>query len=125
MRLAKARKAYQDLSCTLSNVNRQLALSGLAIVWFFVHPQTNEYFNLGDFRYSFELFCAALFLDLLYYSYATLAWGTYSRRKEKKGENDFKAPAWINRPTVSLLFAKVSCTVLGYGFLLSETHILV
>lgn len=34
MKLEDARKAYYDYSGTLSNINRQLALSGVAIVWF-------------------------------------------------------------------------------------------
>ncbi len=128
MRLEDARKTYYRRSRTLSTINRQLALYGVAIIWFFVHPTNlNKYsLNFGVFKCSFILFSFALFCDLLHYASATLIWGIYHHYKEKRiaPDLDFKAPNFLNWFPIAMMFFKVSFTVCGYVFLIHSTNLL-
>lgn len=123
MRLEDARNAYYDYSGKLSNINRQLALSGIAIVWFFIQPKNNVDFNFGAFKWAFIFFSAALFLDLVHYAIATASWGIYHRFKETriKPGIEFKAPKYINWIPIGALMFKVACTVIGYYLLIHNT----
>lgn len=123
MKLEDARNAYYDYSGTLSNINRQLALSGIAIVWFFIQPKNNAGFDFGAFKWAFIFFSAALFFDLVHYAVATASWGIYHRYKEKniKPGAEFKAPKYINWIPICALVIKVVCTVTGYYLLIHNT----
>jgi hypothetical protein len=123
MKLEDARKAYYDYSGTLSSINRQLALSGIAIVWFFIQPKNNVNFNFGAFKWAFIFFSLALFFDLVHYAIATASWGIYHRLKEKRiqPKTEFKAPKCINWIPIGALVIKVFCTVIGYYLLIHNT----
>jgi len=123
MKLEEAREAYYNFSGTLSNINRQLALSGIAIIWFFVQPDKNQNFNFGNFKWAFILFSLALLCDLAHYAVATFSWGIYHRYKEKQisDNEDFKAPYWINWVPILMLVLKVTLTMGGYYVLIHNT----
>ena len=118
MKLKDAREAYYNFSGTLSNINRQLALSGIAIIWFFVHPEKNQNFNFGTFKWAFIFFSVALFFDLFHYAVATVSWGIYHHYKEKKVTEveKFEAPTWINWIPILMLILKVFFTMLARKF---------
>jgi hypothetical protein len=126
MKLNDAREAYYDYSRTLSNINRQLALFGIAIVWFFVQPAVKvQNLDFGNFKWSFVLFCGALFFDLCHYASATTIWGVYSWQKEKKITESkiFRAPECINWVSIIMMILKVISTILGYFSLITNTGI--
>jgi len=123
MKLDDVRQAYYEYSNTLSTINRQLALPGIAIIWFFVHPDKGQSFNFGNFKWAFIFFSTALFCDLLHYAIATASWGIYHRYKEKKitEAEKFEAPSCINWIPILMLILKVSFTMLGYYVLIHNT----
>jgi hypothetical protein len=124
MKLDDTRQAYYEYSGTLSTINRQLALSGIAIIWFFVQPEKNQNFNFGSFKWAFIFFSIALFFDLTHYAIAAASWGIYHRFKEKRITDEkqkFEAPLWINWVPILMLILKVSFTILGYYVLIHNT----
>lgn len=128
MKLKNALDAYYEHSKALSTINRQLALSGIAVIWFFVHPQNSNNcpLNFGIFKWSFIFFSTALCCDLLHYASATVIWGTYHHYKEKRiaPDLDFEAPNWLNWFPIAMMWLKVSFTVVGYIFLIYSTKLL-
>lgn len=121
MNLKDAREAYYEYSRTLSSINRQLTLSGIAIIWFFAHPEKNQTLNFGIFKYSFIAFCFALFFDLCHYALATIIWGSYHHYKEKKisRKREFTAPECINWISIIMMTLKVTSAIVAYILLLN------
>src|SRR5882724_1377019 len=101
MKLKDALKIYYERSTKLSEVVRQLNFAGIAVIWLF---RTGE--KTGGIPYSdsllwpLGLLIASATFDLLQYAYASAAWGTFHRQKEKELNHDqeaeFHAPAAIN-----------------------------
>jgi len=114
--------AYQDYSRQASENARRLSFAAIAIIWVFKT-------EVGDgpvavpaiLLWSGLAVVLSLTFDLLQYIYGTAAWGIFHRRKELSnvppGEQ-FKAPAWINRPTGIFFALKVVMVGLAYVFLL-------
>lgn len=131
MTLKDAREAYYDYSGKLSEITRQLSFAGIAVVWIF---RTGDKTAAGIGWSHFLLwplgsFVIALVADVLHYSYATVAWGSYHSCKEKEFQalelsatdlaaKDFKAPRAINYPTDILLGAKAVACAIGHLLLL-------
>jgi len=120
MKLSEARGAYYEASGKLSDIARQLALAGFAIIWVF-KSDTN-----GAVRVPPELGAPAFFLavtlalDLLQYASKTLTWGWFHRSSEKQApnqENDptVSAPAWLNWPAISFFIAKLVSLVIAFA----------
>jgi len=104
----------------LSEINRQLAFAGIAIIWIF--KNTTE----GTFKLPYELLIPATLLvaslaaDLLQYIYQALAWSIFHRyhEKKKKEDEDFLAPISMNYASWGLFILKVFFTVTAYILIL-------
>jgi hypothetical protein len=124
MKLKDARDNYYVSSGKLSDVVRQLSFAGIAVIWIF---RVGD--KPGGIAYSTELlipmacFVMSLGLDFLQYFYASTAWSRFHRYKELSGvdnNEDFKAPAWLNVPTLIFFYSKAVLIFGGYIFLLME-----
>jgi hypothetical protein len=112
MQLEDTRESYQFYSGKTSEIVRQLAFAGIAIIWVFktnLGPKQivpRELFPAGI------LLVVGLTLDLLHYVTGTLIWGIYNRGKEflylkpagtdkdigEKLANDISSPAQAYAP---------------------------
>lgn len=121
MKLSAALENYYYLSAKLSDVARQLCFAGIAVIWIFSNKETNGSFSLpSELITPLKFFVASLGLDLLHYTYASLAWGIYHRKKEKENSSpdyEFGAPAKINWPSIFFFWAKVVAVIFGYIYL--------
>jgi hypothetical protein len=122
MKLKDARDAYDIFSGKLSDIVRQLSFAGIAVIWIFRVGHES-----GGIAYSTELliplgcFVLTLGLDFLQYLYASIAWSRFHRYKELSGVDnraEFKAPAWLNIPTLFFFYSKAASIFVGYIFLL-------
>ncbi len=119
MRLSDARNAYYEASGKLSDIGRQLALAGFAIIWVF-KSDTNGVVQVPPELGAPAFFLAlTLALDLLQYVSRTLAWGWFHRITEKREAHPEKdptvsAPAWLNRPAMSFFVAKLLSLAVAY-----------
>ena len=80
MKISEAREFYYFNTGKTSEIVRQLALAGIAVVWIFKTGQTQL---PSELILPLSLIIATLILDLLQYFVAATIWGLYSRYQEK------------------------------------------
>lgn len=136
MKLKDFREAYYDSSQSLSNITRQLALAGVALVWLFktsLLPTgiNNSSTDAGLYLIQDELYNALCFFilclvsDYLQYFYKSFAWGTVhtwhdvkiGKNTPNKEEIEINQP-WpvINWPAIFFFWAKALSVGAGYYF---------
>ncbi|MFM0261874.1 hypothetical protein [Paraburkholderia sediminicola] len=124
--IADVREKYYEHSKKASDVSRQLALAGIAVVWLFKTSIAGV--AIGAYGLPSALFwptllmLVSLALDLLQYVWQAALWGTVSRSQEKQHgtdtvEWDGIRPAW-NLPANVLFWGKLVSMLVGYGLLL-------
>ncbi|PCH60763.1 MAG: hypothetical protein COC05_03405 [Gammaproteobacteria bacterium] len=114
--------ASYEASGKASDLSRQLAFAGIAIIWLFrVGGQS------GGVQFSEELlvplycFVAGLTLDLGQYVYKAIVWSAlnwYHWRKHKSNQADVDVSGYFNAPTHILFWGKVALIAYGYILLL-------
>jgi hypothetical protein len=117
MDLADVQNTYEVASAKASDIARQLAFAGVAIVWLFSGTTSTD----DQLRVTGRLLAAGFFLvialalDLLHAVYRAAAWGIYGRVLERRGRiRDVDAPAWINWPSIGLFSGKLAALVIAY-----------
>jgi hypothetical protein len=140
MKLEDTRSIYNERSAKASDVSRQLALGGLAVIWIFKTDLGGAAFSVPhDLGQPAFLMMVVLSLDLLQYTVAALAWGLFNRHMEKKLEEargalessgkappadyaqteEFSAPRYINWAALALFWGKLAVLAGGYYYLFS------
>lgn len=121
MKLSEIREAYEVLSGTFSKISRTLALSGIAIGWFFM-PYFKGYNSmlalnvLAIFAFVLVLLCDLLqnyILSRIWYAY-------YLKMKEvhhKDEDDDVKEPEHLNNVGWVLYHSKFWLLLSGYVLL--------
>jgi hypothetical protein len=126
MKLNEARDFYYFYSGKTSDIIRQLALAGIALIWLYKVDQGGQAKIPIELQKPVILIISTLILDLLQYVVATGVWGIYLRGKEKTGigtDCDFSAPSSINYATIFLFWAKVACIILAYILLFQKIYL--
>ena len=122
MNLSDCRSAYQDLSAKASEVARNLAFAGIAIIWIFRIEQGTEIGIPQDLIPATILLLLTLGADLLHYLAGSVIWSIYHRLKERSGtaENEeFTAPPLLNWPSLFFYYAKIASLASAYALLLN------
>ncbi len=119
--LREVRDAYEELSCKVSDVTRQLGFGAIAIIWIFNKTTTNPN---GISELPQELIlplllaCIALACDLLQNTISTIIWYAIYLCKHKKDKKDeeiaVKDSEWINAISWILMFSKIVLTIWAY-----------
>jgi len=120
VKLSDYRDSYYFYSGKTSDVARQLAFAGIALVWIFKQngqpiPIIPKQLLLPSF-----LLTLALTFDLLHYAVASLIWGGFARYHEKQGktqEEDLLASRFWNWPGLFFFWVKVAFVIVAYGFI--------
>ncbi len=118
------RKDYEYYTGKASDINRNLALGGIAVIWIF-KTTTNGNISIPD-QLILPLFCLviSLSLDLLQYIVGGLIWCIYFKYKECQVHNgsigledDIEAPNIL--PIIIHIFywSKIVATIIGYYLL--------
>jgi hypothetical protein len=118
VKLTDSRAYYTRHSTSLSNVSRQLAFAGIAVIWIFVLRKDGQVTINDQLILPLGFFVAGLAFDLLQYMYASAAWSYFNRKKELDSSIDenteFTAPRIINWPTITFFWFKSITVMLGY-----------
>lgn len=126
MKLADYLKAYYDFSGAASNVSRQAAFAGIALIWVFNSKSGNTVSLPIDLLWPALCLIIGLGLDLLHYIVASATWGVFHRIKEKKlGTNsdvELSAPKYLNWPLIVFFWGKLFSILAGYVMLLAYVH---
>jgi hypothetical protein len=122
--LEEARQCYYETSGKASDITRQLAFAGIAVIWIFKNGPDDAPTIPNDLILAAAIFVLALALDFMHYVVKALLWGAYHRHKEKslrkEGiplDSDFEFPRYINWPTVVLFWTKIVTLLAGQSVL--------
>jgi hypothetical protein len=118
-KLSDYKNTYEDASSKVSDITRQMALAGIAIIWIFKQPDTAGKLLSKDLILPLITFGFTLTCDILQYIYKTIAWYRFWRRHEKAAKLDNPDPPvqannWMNTPTWILFWFKVGGLIFGY-----------
>jgi hypothetical protein len=121
--LDEARSRYSAASAKASDVARQLAFAGVAIVWLFNGTALGDYgLRLAsDLRWPGALLVLSLLLDFLHAAYQAALWGVVHRTNEKAGKTrNIDVSVFALWPVVGLFWAKL--VLLGAGYVLLASY---
>lgn len=122
MLLKEARENYYFHTGKVSDIVRQLALGGIAIIWLF-HAKNGETVVVPrTLLVPAALLVFGLAFDLLQYACGSACWGVFQWRKERTGvseDQDIMVPNAINWPAIVFFWLKVATTIFAYYFLLA------
>lgn len=122
MKLLEYKNTYEARSKTLSDINRQIAFAGIALIWIFKKTEQS-----GDFILCHELVLPAfililgLGLDMLQYIYQSIAWYCFFRKQEKINNNNLEtevlAPLWMSSISWGIFGLKIVAIIVAYIFI--------
>jgi len=124
MKLSDAYTYYEFFSGKASELARQLAFAGIAVIWVFRRAPPNEETTIPAALFAPGFyFCLALAFDLLHYVAGTIAWGRFHRYHEVRlakpgADPTIDAPRYINWAQSTFFSLKLAAVAAGYFFLL-------
>ena len=121
MKLAYVRERYSYYTGKASEIVRQLAFAGIAVIWVFKTDRGDQVRVPQELLPAAIALVAALVFDFLQYVAGSLAWGIYQKVKESGGakeDTEFLAPRPINWPALALFWSKVVAIAIAYALLL-------
>jgi hypothetical protein len=83
MKVSDYKSVYESASGKLSDINRNIALAGIALVWIFTKTDTQTIIP-KELIFPAFLLVISLTCDILQYAYSTIIWAIVFRRKELK-----------------------------------------
>jgi len=108
---------YYFYSGKTSDIIRQLALAGIAVIWLFKLGPDNAPKLPSELISPLIFIVCCLLCDLAQYTLGTIIWGIYSRCTEKKLQGrdiKFTAPPYINWPTIFFFYTKIILAGFAY-----------
>lgn len=122
MNLTDYRASYYEFSGKASDVARQLAFAGIALIWIFHETGAGPIVIPKRLIWPAAFFICGLGFDLLQYAAGALIWGAFQRHHEKLLGPDSKkalsAPPWFNWPGIFCFWSKLALVLAGYALLL-------
>lgn len=115
---------YEEFSGKLSDVNRNLAFAGIAVVWVFKQNGSGGPVIPLDLLLPLQLFVYALTFDLLHYVSATIAWGCFQKYHDIKTRDLQGDPqidsheSYLNWAPFTFFVLKIAALVLAYYLLM-------
>jgi hypothetical protein len=125
VKLENVREAYYFNTGKLSDIVRQLAFAGIALVWIFKADIAGRPTIPSDLMPATLLLMAGLTFDLLHYVAGSLIWGMYNRLKERAGTletAEFAAPREINWPLLFFFWTKTAVMISAYALILRSLY---
>ncbi len=123
MKLSKLKEDYNYHTTKASDVARQLAMAGLAIVWIFKIGDGNKIKIPDDLLYPLGMFALALSLDLLQYIVASIILGRFYKKNEQRykatsEDPELEVPQWHDMVPLIPYILKFFMIFTGYIFIL-------
>ncbi|MCK1670409.1 hypothetical protein [Bradyrhizobium sp. 150] len=121
MKLQDYRNDFYTFSGKASDLNRQLAFAGIAIIWLFKKEPLAGLTVPHELVLPGLLIVTSLILDMLHYCVASALWRLFYRRKEKIGfseEKEIQHGVWWERPIWIIFGLKILCILSAYVLLI-------
>lgn len=120
-KLSDYRDDYQRYTTKLSDVNRNIALAGIALIWIFRKNDGDNITITNDLVLPSILLIAGLGFDMLQYIYQSIAWAIFHRLKEINSTDanaDISAPVEMNYVSWTCFGLKVLSVIFAYALIL-------
>lgn len=120
MTLGDYLKTYEYFSGKLSDVARQLAFAGIALIWLFKVDSKPVPRIPPELLPPAGLLAIGLFCDMLHYILATVLWQRFHRNQEKLGkrpEDRVEAPWYYPVPPNIVFWVKIGFVVMGLAWI--------
>lgn len=120
------REEFYVFTGKASDVNRQLALAGVAIIWIFNNPDGSKILLCDALILPLIFLVVSLAIDLIQYVLGSVIWGIFFEIKEYQVNHqnllndNIKAPNILSYSITTLFFLKVITMVLLFDFLKSK-----
>jgi hypothetical protein len=117
VKLQDYRDEFYAFSGKASDISRQLAFAGIAIIWLFKKDTLPGLSIPRELLLPGILILFSLTLDLFHYCLGSIIWRTFYRSKEKSGTSEDKElehSEWLERPISFLFAAKIILMLLAY-----------
>jgi hypothetical protein len=126
MKIAEIKTHYDFYSGKVSDLVRQLAFVGLAVVWIFKVDMNGSPKIPHEMALPTVFLILALFLDLVHYGYGTIKYERLYDASERQKKADKLAEdynfrvsyKWVVRPMDWLLYGKAASVLIAYAMLL-------
>ena len=122
MELNEYKKDSYEFSKLTSDLVRQFAFAGIAIIWIFKVDKSDHLIPNQLFLPLLFLVIALVF-DLLQYLIPTIIWTIFFRYHEKKNNGDtrvqIKASSRYSAPGWTCFTLKIICLIVSYVFIIS------
>jgi hypothetical protein len=129
MRLKEYKDVYYEFSGNASDISRQLAFAGIAIIWIFRSVE-NPTKIPEPLLLPFAFMVSCLFFDILQYLAGTTVWGIFQWHEERKlqqenpdkqlseiDEMELDSPTWLKHPQFICFMLKTAAIFLAYVWL--------
>jgi len=124
MKLSDYRETYYEFSRKASDIARQLAFAGIAVVWLFKVQKQDLPRIPEDLILLVFFLVLVLALDFLQYVFGTFIWGLFQWYQERQlndvmKDPDLSAPSYLKTPQMICFVAKLLLLVIAYILLLA------
>lgn len=116
-RLSEFKNDYYFFTGKLSDINRQIAFAGIAIIWVFKKGEGLEFQIDNELILPAIFIVSALAFDIFQYIYQSITWAifyTYYNRKNKKEDKKIKSSEYLNYPSWVFFIIKVVLVLIAY-----------
>jgi hypothetical protein len=116
-KLSEYKNDYYFFSGKLSDINRQIAFAGIALIWIFKVSVGDKIVIDHSLLYSAKFIVVALALDLLHYLYQTITWSlfyTVNKKKYKSEDHGLDSSMALNIPAWILFYLKIALVLIAY-----------
>jgi hypothetical protein len=120
MKLQGYRDDFYTFSGKASDISRQLAFAGIAIIWIFKKDQPGAITIPRELVFPGLFIVLALSFDLLQYCVASVIWRIFYRSKEKayvSEDVELEHSIWLEVPIYIIFWAKIICVFAAYYFI--------
>jgi len=122
MKLEKYKEESYEFSKLSSDLVRQFAFAGIAIIWIFKFDKPAEHLIPSELFCPLLFFVATLVFDLLQYLIPTIIFSIFFRYYEKKHKGktdvDIKASGWLSVPGWICFVLKSVCLSIGFYYII-------
>jgi hypothetical protein len=117
MKLEEYKKDSYEFSKSTSDLVRQFAFAGIAIIWIFKYEKPIDHLIPVQLFKPLLLLIVTLALDLLQYLIPSIIWTLFYKYHEKKGRNneyELKANKSYSRPGWLFYYGKIITLAIAY-----------
>ncbi|MGE0635173.1 MAG: hypothetical protein AB7G44_08545 [Bacteroidia bacterium] len=110
-----------ELSKKTSDISRQLAFAGIAIIWIYKNPDDAPILIRDGLLFPLFLWILSLAIDLIHHFFGAMAWYTFFQMKQYhfnngtlKKTDDITGPFWIDYIATCFFILKIILNIWAY-----------